>query len=590
MIRRYLHHVIALLILAGIGIANLNLNFAYTNDPDRYYHFAISRQMKETGKLYVREIPQIKGIHWDEYFPDKEFLFHQFTGLGYRIGGENGALVIIWLLALTTVFLLYLLAASRMAWWLALCLTASLCGWGYLISRICLFRPQVPAILFFTVLLHGIHQRSRWLCMFATALMALSYHGVFIPFTPIVIAGISFFLFPENKLNERKIVAWSLLGLVVGVLINPYFPSNLLLGWIHAQIPFLMKNDLSGVVFGAELYPFSTSIFKEAFTLPILILFLAVFSLHKTIENRKLKQDLVLFTLTAGAFFLMATESPRAAEYWIPTSVFLSSILYTIWQTKEKYSKALIILSLSFLVNYYQRAIHFRPVESSAMMEKLALDKIGTEKKHAFIFNYEWDATPYILYFRPDLSFVDILDPSLLYFTNRVNFWARQKLLNLQTGDSYAIQKNTFKADYSMTKSVAIADVLRRDPDFFEIYPGSQKQTVPFFVFQLRDSPSPNFLHQFSVSSISKISGANFREKTPADADDDAVKHTEDKTAYLDLAALFQTDFPKVNLRKEINCARVDLDPNEIKKFVGAEYIVLGGGDGLLFSEDRLNP
>ncbi len=95
MIRRYLHHVIALLILAGIGIANLNLNFAYTNDPDRYYHFAISRQMKETGKLYVREIPQIKGIHWDEYFPDKEFLFHQFTGLGYRIGGENGALVII---------------------------------------------------------------------------------------------------------------------------------------------------------------------------------------------------------------------------------------------------------------------------------------------------------------------------------------------------------------------------------------------------------------------------------------------------------------------------------------------------------------
>src|SRR5205807_469729 len=57
-------------------------------DPDRQYHLAISRDTVARGLL--RTVPQVVGLDWDKAFEEKEFLYHQLTALGYRLGGEAG--------------------------------------------------------------------------------------------------------------------------------------------------------------------------------------------------------------------------------------------------------------------------------------------------------------------------------------------------------------------------------------------------------------------------------------------------------------------------------------------------------------------
>ena len=59
-------------------------------DPDRYYHFALSRDMVASGQVFLRSVPQVEDLGWGELFVDKEFLFHQLTALGYRIAGDGG--------------------------------------------------------------------------------------------------------------------------------------------------------------------------------------------------------------------------------------------------------------------------------------------------------------------------------------------------------------------------------------------------------------------------------------------------------------------------------------------------------------------
>lgn len=408
--------------------------------------------------------------------------------------------------------------------------------------------------------------------------MALSYHGIFIPFTPILIAAFTFFLYPVDKKKEREIVLWSLFGLVIGVVINPYFPSNLVLGWIHAQIPYLMKHDLSGVVFGNELYPVSTVTFKHEFLTPTLVLFLAFFSLKKNGKDKKIQQDKFLFTLTASAFFAMAVESPRAAEYWIPTSIFLTSILYVLWEDKKKYANGIIVASMFISIPFLLEVYHSKPQEPFVERAKAAIDKIKIDPKKSFVFNYGWDMTPYLLYLRPDLYFVDILDPSLLYFTDKSIFWARQKLITLRVGDQYAMLKSVFHADYALSQDLALAEQLRKDPDFLELYPGSQAQKVQLFLFELREHAKPNFLHEFKIFPVHKLTGNNFREKTPDDAEKNSLQYSEQKSDYLDLSYVYQEQLKNEKPDGDINCARVDLDANEMKKFIGAEYFGVGGG------------
>ena len=166
-------------------------------DPDRYYHFALSREMVRSGRLFLRQVPQVTGLGWDRYFPDKEFLFHQVTALAYRFGGDQGVILAVWLVALAASLTLYFFAASRAGPWAALLLVGVFFGSPMLMARLLLVRPHVLAILWFVLMLIGALRRAPWLLGLSICLFCLSYHAFFIPLAVLASAGVACFLAGE---------------------------------------------------------------------------------------------------------------------------------------------------------------------------------------------------------------------------------------------------------------------------------------------------------------------------------------------------------------------------------------------------------
>src|SRR4051794_35267116 len=80
------------------------------SDPDRYYHIAVSREISERGVIHT--LPQVEGLRWNEYFPDKEFLYHAVTGSAYRLGGESLMLKSTIALSLLVPLLLFMIGSA----------------------------------------------------------------------------------------------------------------------------------------------------------------------------------------------------------------------------------------------------------------------------------------------------------------------------------------------------------------------------------------------------------------------------------------------------------------------------------------------
>jgi len=97
------------------------------------------------------------------------------------------------------------------------------------------------------------------------------------------------------------------------------------------------------------------------------------------------------------------------------------------------------------------------------------------------VFNCAWASPPYILYRRPDLRFVDILDPSFLWSSSRELFDLRTQIRTGRTADPYDLLRTLFRADYVFCSDPALFGQLQRDPRFRRLYP-----EVPFFPNDMR--------------------------------------------------------------------------------------------------------
>ncbi|MGZ3650875.1 MAG: hypothetical protein ACXWSC_06845 [Bdellovibrionota bacterium] len=101
-------------IAVAVGFALfLKVKLVSDGDPDRYYHIALSKITAESGRPFLRSLPQVEDLGWGDYFVDKEFLFHEVTTLGYVIGGERGVEESSFLCSILCLMVFYFFAAGR---------------------------------------------------------------------------------------------------------------------------------------------------------------------------------------------------------------------------------------------------------------------------------------------------------------------------------------------------------------------------------------------------------------------------------------------------------------------------------------------
>jgi hypothetical protein len=449
------------------------------HDPDRYYHLGLSRLVAEHGLL--RRVPQVEDLGWGNYFPDKEFLFHVLTGAAHRLGGSMAVLWLVPVLGSAIVLFLYVELSRRLRPLHAAVLAVGIpLGTAAFLFRLTLLRPHLLAILIFCLLLGALLRGRPRLAGLAAVAFALAYHGFYIVG---LVAAVAWLLRNRPGLRGLHAWAWCLGGLAVGIVVNPYFPSNIGMGLLTLRLA-LGLDAQPGVAQGLEMVAFSWKRLALSYGfLPASLIATAIAMRVRRPEVGPATTQVWFLFLVTAAFTVLGIKTPRAMEYAVPACILLVGTAGWLlaWRPWLPLLLGLLVATQGY-VAWIQHEDNWRAPNYGAYAEYARLlthVPAGTGRDK--VFNCEWDAGAFILYARPDLRFVDLLDPTLLRAADPDKYWARQGLIRGAFDDPRMILRDVFHADFVLCGEPKLIAQMDARPQDFRSLPGTRGDTVRLF-------------------------------------------------------------------------------------------------------------
>lgn len=454
------------LIWISVPLIFWHTRFLQPLDPDFFYHLRISQLFSENG--LVRSIPQIIGLGWDLQFPEKEFLFHAVTGLLYRIWGEAGVSLVVYLVGTALAVFLYWVGTQRTSPFRAFLGVAVLFVCTSYFSRLAVVRPQILAMLWFSVILYALSSSRKKTGFGAGMLFSLSYHAFYLGFIPAAI-GFAFSYRSDRKLRETS--AFICLGLLAGVLFNPYFPEFLGLVWQQLLIGISPIHSPQ-LKFAGESIPIRSDQLLKQHVLPLAFVALAVFqAIFKTVSPRAR-----LLLVNTVLFWVMTALNQRMREYAVPSTVFLSFELLNSLKFKE--AAQVLFLTVAAVAqavgtySFYAKPRLDRGFNRDAMAALGSIPKnLGQSK---VVFHCSSVLGHSIFYARPDLRFMDLLDPNLLFYRDRDLFDFREALNSGNFDDPYVALRNRLSADFVYCRDGILSRRLEYDFLFTRLFPKAE--------------------------------------------------------------------------------------------------------------------
>jgi hypothetical protein len=319
-VQKYEKWLSGMLLLALILLVLSLLQFSTPNlvGNDGYYHIKIAELMRiESLKPDFPWLP-LTILNPGE-FSDHHFLFHVlmilFT-LGDLVQGAKWASIIFASFAFMCVW--WLLRNQRVPY-------AGLWTLGLLaISEAFLYRMSMPRTqsLSLALLVLGLNfmLQKKYGYLLPLSFLFVWLYDAF-PLM-VVIAGIyviSLWLV-EKELHLQPLV-FVLLGVTFGLLINPYFPDNIIFGARHVIPKVLGEAD---VRVGNEWYPYETDQLLENSPLGLLVFLAGVVALGLRNERMDTRTAVTLFI---SIFFgLMLFQSRRFIEYYPPFALIFCAM------------------------------------------------------------------------------------------------------------------------------------------------------------------------------------------------------------------------------------------------------------------------
>ena len=140
--------------------------------------------------------------------------------------------------------------------------------------------------------------------------------------------------------NERRFewrpIAYTLGGIVLGNVINPYFPNNLLLFWEHFITKFKVGSDFA-VAVGGEWYPFTGMELLTHF--PVAIAAMVLGYVLFVPRNGRLPEKATFFLVFVSVLCAAQFRSKRFAEYFPPFAILFAAFswdAFVNWRAMEK--------------------------------------------------------------------------------------------------------------------------------------------------------------------------------------------------------------------------------------------------------------
>ncbi|MGE5378631.1 MAG: hypothetical protein ACM3XO_26555 [Bacteroidota bacterium] len=476
----------ALFLVFLLGMALIQFSTPDMPDNDGFYHIKLAWLMRTEGLKPVFPFLPLSILN-EKAFYDHHFLFHvaliSFTFGDLRMGAKWAAVVFAGLAFLA---IWYLLHRQRVpyAWLWALGLLG--------ISDAFLFRMSITRAQALSLgmlalgtlwLLEGKHKHL--------AVLGFIYVWMYDAFPLLLVLAVLHFL--AVALTEHRLVFRPLLyvsaGILLGMLINPYFPDNLIFSY-HHLLPKLA--GATSVRVGNEWYPYDTKQLLDN-SLPALAA-LASGVLALGLSGRKMDTRTALGLFTCLLFGLMLFQARRFVEYFPPFALIFAAFAWSPlfesapadpaygpqWMTKLRTYFPVAGLFLAVLVGI---AVSFSPARAAVDGAKpyglYANASQWLEKNTpagSRVFQTDWDDFPRLFYYNTHNTYLIGLDPTYLqlYDAGLYDQWV--KITQGDVENPSQVIARVFGAQYVHT-DLSHKDFLKiaaRDPGLEEVYRDDQ--------------------------------------------------------------------------------------------------------------------
>ena len=450
-------------------------------DTDGYYHAKMGWLIRQHG--LKPDFPWLPlTILNEEAFYDHHLLFHVYLALFATTdpavdGGQGlarGAKVASTLLpALAFVMIWWLLRQMEVpaaaAWALGLLAVSSA-----FLFRMSMVRAQSASLLLLVLAWLCLHKgRYGWLIPLGF-LYVWTYNGF-----PLLLVVVTVYAAATLLLERHfiwQIVVYPLLGIGLGLLINPYFPQNI--SFIASHI--LPKLGGSEVAVGNEWYPYETWTLVENSGYALLAVVVGVLAWGWQ-GQRTDKPTLVAFLLLI-IFGFMLFRSRRFVEYFPAFALIFAALSSAPWlrqqlQQRPTWTPFLPVLGLillffplkNTLTDARQAIADTRPPDQYAAA---ALWLLEQAPPGAMVFQTDWDDFTRLFYYNSAVIYTVGLDPTYLELADPALYEAWVEVTRGRVPNPGAVIRERFAAAYvfSDLNHEAFMDQAETDPGLQEIY------------------------------------------------------------------------------------------------------------------------
>ncbi len=306
--------------------------------------------------------------------------------------------------------------------------------------------------------------------------------------------------------NERQFewrpFAYTTGGMVLGNIINPYFPQNLGLFFEHFWTKF--KIDDFAVPVGGEWYPYSGIELLTHFPIAMIaMLFGYILFMPK---NKKLPEKATFFLMFVTVLLVSQFRSKRFAEYFPPFAILFAGFVWQAFQIpntlqlpedfkreiepfldsgkkteKQQYVEILkqavgwtLGIFFCFLLIYNFRGVDFGGIKQEGMITSIRGNEPNTKYQDSMkwlndnapagerIFNCNWDDFPKMFYYGTKFSFVYGLDPNYLYSKNPELYKRLTEITGGKVDDAAPEIRDKFGAKYVFTDAKENTDMIAK--------------------------------------------------------------------------------------------------------------------------------
>ncbi len=405
-------------------------------DPDAFYHAKMSALIWSHGPL--KSFPWLDRTAFGQHFADIHFLFHlivaPFTAL---FGILNGGRVATVFLSALCIFIFmrclrWLKVQSPIAW------TIILLSMQPFIFRLLLGKATPIAIICFIIGISATWKRRPWIVALAALIFSLSHAGAIILLVSIGLLGVGEALFDrvvlEQKLSEiirrlpwREFLA-ACAGWILGFLIHPNFPANVILSWTQI-VTIGLGTPFQHVILGSEWLPSSLLwlVTSNALLLAALLAgLLGLYLAHRMPLDTARARFICGGGFVVAALYALTIKSQRGIEYAVPMMVlWLANLwkLIDLQRLKEEIKKNrlasyILVISIFGLMIFqsYKTWQAFRPTKYTDSIYQSSISAISERAQLGDrVFHSSWDEFPILFAADDRLRYVSGLDPTFLY-------------------------------------------------------------------------------------------------------------------------------------------------------------------------------